>query len=96
MDKNIIPTEIEIMKMSMLVKIMSDSTRLKILFAIKNKPKSVYEIVDLVGATQSAISHQLSIMRGVNIVETTRQGNKIYYKLSDAKVCKILDIIKNI
>ena len=90
---NIIPSELEIMKMSLFIKVISDSTRLKILFAIKKKPKAVNQIVELVGATQSAVSHQLSIMRGVNIVETKREGNKIFYQLTDQKISKILDIV---
>ena len=85
----------DIMKMSLFIKVLSDSTRLKILFAIKKKPKSVSEIVECVGASQSAVSHQLSIMRGVNIVDTKRDGNKIYYLLADEKISKILDIVKS-
>ena len=95
MEKTTTPSEIEIMKMSLFVKVMADSTRMKILFAIKQKPKSVSEIVEIVGATQSAVSHQLSIMRGVNIVDTKREGNKIYYKLADSQISKILDIVKS-
>ncbi|MBE7082114.1 MAG: winged helix-turn-helix transcriptional regulator [Clostridiales bacterium] len=95
MEKTTTPSEIEIMKMSLFVKVMADSTRMKILFAIKQKPKSVSEIVEIVGATQSAVSHQLSIMRGVNIVDTKRDGNKIYYKLADSQISKILDIVKS-
>jgi len=88
------PTELEIMKMSLFMKVIADSTRVKILFAIKDKPKSVFEIQELVGATQSAVSHQLSLMRRVNIVETKREGNKIYYSLIDGSIAKVLDIVK--
>ena len=88
------PTELEIMKMSLFMKDMADSTRVKILFAIKDKPKSVFEIQELVGATQSAVSHQLSLMRRVNIVDTKRDGNKIYYSLVDSGIAKVLDIVK--
>ena len=95
MDKTVIPSETEILKLSLMLKVISDSTRVKILFAIKNKPKSVNEIVTLVGSTQSNVSHQLSILRGVNIVETKRDGNKIYYCLSDNKISKMLDIAKS-
>lgn len=94
MDKYKIPNEMDIMKMSLFLKVMADSTRVKILFSIKDKPKSVNEIVELVGATQSAVSHQLKIMRNVNIVETSRNGNKIFYSLADAQISKILDIVK--
>lgn len=95
MVKNNIPNEMDIMKMSLFLKVMADSTRVKILFAIKQKPKSVNEIVEIVGATQSAVSHQLSIMRNVNIVETTREGNKIFYSLADNQISKILDIVQS-
>lgn len=95
MEQTLIPSETDILKMSVMLKIMSDATRIKILFAIKNKPKSVTEIVTQVGATQSAVSHQLSIMRGVNIVETKREGNKIYYCLSDTNISKMLDIARS-
>ena len=94
MDKYKIPNEMDTMKMSLFLKVMADSTRVKILFSIKDKPKSVNEIVELVGATQSAVSHQLKIMRNVNIVETSRNGNKIFYSLADAQISKILDIVK--
>lgn len=94
MENNKIPNEMDIMKMSLFLKVMADSTRVKILFSIKEKPKSVNEIVDIVGATQSAVSHQLSLMRNVNIVDTTRQGNKIYYSLADKQISKILDIVR--
>jgi len=94
MSNSKMPTELEIMKMSLFMKVMSDSTRVKILFAIKDKPKSVTEIQDLVGATQSAVSHQLSLMRRMNIVDTKRDGNKIYYSLADDGIDKVLDIVK--
>lgn len=95
MNKTVIPAELDVMKMSLFLKVMADSTRVKILFAIKDKPKSVNEIVDLVGATQSAVSHQLRLMRNVNIVETKKNGNKIFYSLADNQISKILDIVKN-
>lgn len=89
------PTELEVMKISLFLKVMADSTRVKILFSIKDKPKSVAEIQELVGATQSAVSHQLSILRRLNVVSTTREGNKIFYSLVDAGIAKVLDIVKN-
>jgi len=87
------PKEIDIMKMSLFNKMLSDSTRLKILFSIKTQEKSVNDIVALVGETQSAVSHQLSLLRDVNMVKTKRDGNKIYYSLADSTVAKILDIV---
>lgn len=90
--KDKMPSELEIMKMSLFMKVLSDSTRVKILFAIKDKPKSVFEIQNLVGMSQSAVSHQLSLLRGIDIVTTTRKKNQIFYELSDKGVRDILNI----
>lgn len=95
MGKSTLPNEIDIMKTSLYLKIMSDSTRLKILYALRNKQRSVLDIADVVNATQSAVSHQLSIMKKFNILSTKREGNKIFYFLSDSKVLKILDIVQS-
>ncbi len=80
--------------MSLFMKVMSDSTRVKILYAIKDKPKSVYEIQQLVNMSQSAVSHQLALLRGIDVVSTSRDGNKIYYSLTDSGISNILDIVK--
>ena len=77
------------------MKVLSDSTRVKILFSIKNTQKSVYEIQEDINMSQSATSHQLALLRGIDIVGTKRDGNKIYYYLKDDSVKKILEIIKN-
>lgn len=90
-----IPNELEVMKMSLFLKVMADSTRVKILFAIKEKEKSVAQIQEIVGASQSAVSHQLSILRKLNVVSTKREGNKIFYSLTDDGIAKVLDIVYN-
>lgn len=93
--KNIkMPSEFDVMKMSLFMKVLSDSTRVKILFAIKDSPRSVFEIQELVDMSQSAVSHQLALLRGIDIVKTKREGNKIYYELTDSGVANILDIVK--
>ena len=94
MKNNKMPNELDVMKMSLFMKVLSDSTRVKILFAIKDKPKSVFEIQELVNMSQSAVSHQLSLLRGIDIVSMAREGNKIYYSLNDDGVKNILDIVK--
>lgn len=93
MSKDKMPTELDVIKISLFLKVMADSTRVKILYSIKNKPKSVSEIQELVGATQSAVSHQLSILRKLNVVSTKRDGNKIYYSLTDGGIENVLDIV---
>ena len=90
--KNKIPNELEVMQISLIMKVLSDASRLKILFAINGKPKSVSEIQEMVGMSQSAVSHQLAILKKANVVETKRYKNKIFYSIKNNGITKILDI----
>ena len=90
--KDNIPSELEVMRMSILMKVLSDASRLKILFTILKKPKSVQQIETSVHMTQSAVSHQLSLLRKAEIVETNRDGNKIYYSIKDKGIVDLLKL----
>lgn len=90
--KNKIPNELEIMRISIIMKVLSDASRLKILFAINGKAKSVYDIQSCVNMSQSAVSHQLSLLRKAKIVETKRDGNRIFYSIKDKGIVKLLDL----
>jgi len=74
------------------MKVLSDATRLKILFAIMGKPKMVNQIQSAVEMSQSAVSHQLSLLRKADIVSTNKQGNKVYYSIKDGGIAKLLEI----
>ncbi len=78
-------------KVSILFKTLSDPTRIKIIYALKNKERSVSEIVELVGITQSAVSHQLRVLRNVNLVNYVKKGKEVIYSLSDEHVYNIFD-----
>ena len=78
-------------KVSILFKTLSAPTRIKIIYALKNKERSVSEIVELVGITQSAVSHQLRVLRNVNLVNYVKKGKEVIYSLSDEHVYNIFD-----
>ncbi|WIF89043.1 ArsR/SmtB family transcription factor [Acholeplasma laidlawii] len=78
-------------KVSILFKTLSDPTRIKIIYALKNKELTVSEIVELVGITQSAVSHQLRVLRNVNLVNYVKKGKEVIYSLSDEHVYNIFD-----
>lgn len=80
---------------SNMFKILGDPTKLEILFALEEGNLCVSDLVNLLGFSQSLISHQLKIMRDNNIVVTNRQGNKVYYQLADDHVVQLLDIAKD-
>ncbi len=80
-------------KMESLLNIASDFTRLKILYAISDKEKNVGEIVNETGASQSLVSHQLHVLKKANLVSTYKIGTKVFYKLSDEHVTKLLEVV---
>lgn len=73
-----------------LFKNFSDSTRIRILFDLLNCEKAVNEIVQDLNMTQSAVSHQLSILKASKLIKNRREGKTIYYSLADKHVYNIL------
>lgn len=69
-----------------LFKVFADTTRIKILYALMGKELSVGEIAELVGATQSAVSHQLRTLKQAHLVKFQRDGKNVIYTLSDDHV----------
>lgn len=71
-------------------KIFGDQTRLRILDLLLNKPLCVNKISEKLDVSQSAISHQLKILRLSNLVKTEKNGKKVYYSISDDHIKIIL------
>lgn len=71
-------------------KIFGDTTRLIILDLLLNKPLCVNEISEKLDVSQSAVSHQLKILRLSNLVATDKIGKNVYYKISDDHIKVIL------
>lgn len=69
-----------------LFKVFADTTRIKILYALMGKELSVGEIAEIVGATQSAVSHQLRTLKQAHLVKFRRDGKNVIYALSDNHV----------
>ena len=72
-----------------LFKIFSDSTRVRILYALYQGELNVQEICDRLSMQQSAISHQLKILKMANLVKYRRDGKTMYYRLADDHVFTI-------
>ena len=73
-----------------LFKIFADTTRIKILYALMGKELCVAHIAEAVGNTQSAISHQLRILKQAHLVKFKRDGKNVNYSLADDHVFTIL------
>lgn len=73
-----------------LFKVFSDTTRIKILYALFDAPRSVGDIAETIGATQSAVSHQLRILKQARLVRFDRDGRSLIYSLADDHVHTML------
>ena len=77
-------------------KIFSNSTRLEILNLLRDKEMSVTELIEKTRLSQVNISQHLSIMKSKGIVISNRKGKNIYYKLTNPKIVKAFDIIREV
>lgn len=73
-----------------LFKVFVDTTRIKILFALMARPMPVGELAEAIGATQSAVSHQLRQLKQAHLVKFQRDGKSVIYSLSDDHVYTML------
>ena len=73
-------------------KVVGDETRMKILCTIAEDEVCVNDISDKIGMTNSAVSHQLKLLKTEGLVKARREGKNIYYSLDDQHVIDIIDI----
>ncbi len=73
-----------------LFKVFGDSTRIKILYALFEAELCVCDISKLLGLTQSAVSHQLRVLKANRLVKPRKDGKAVFYSLSDDHVRKII------
>ncbi len=74
-----------------LFKVLGDTTRIKILCALFQAEMCVCDISALLGMTQSAISHQLRVLKQARLVKYRKEGKVVYYSLDDEHVESIFD-----
>ena len=85
------PTENVLFDLSELFKVFGDSTRIRILYCLFESEMCVYDIATLLNMTQSAISHQLSVLKKSKLVKSRREGKTVIYSLADSHVRTIID-----
>lgn len=84
------PDETELYDLAELFKVFGDLTRIRILFVLFNAEICVCDIAETLGMTQSAISHQLRILKQSKLVKSRREGKSIFYSLADDHVKTII------
>ncbi|AUS96714.1 transcriptional regulator [Clostridium thermosuccinogenes] len=89
--KSKMPQEETLYDLAELFKVFGDSTRIKILWALDEAEMCVCDIAVLLNMTQSAISHQLRVLKQANLVKSRKEGKIVYYSLDDEHVRQIFD-----
>src|SRR3989338_1051826 len=77
-------------------KVFSNPTRLEILNLLRDEELSVSELIEKTKLNQANISQHLSIMKSKEIVTSNRKGKNIYYRLTNPKIIKAFDIIRDV
>ena len=84
------PEETELYDLSELFKVFGDSTRIRILFVLFEAEVCVCDLAKVLNMTQSAISHQLRILKQNKLVNSRREGKSVFYSLADGHVRTII------
>ena len=84
------PAEETLFDLAELFKIFGDSTRIKILYVLFESEMCVCDIAQLLGMSQSAIFHQLQVLKKSKLVKYRRKGKTVFYSLADSHVRTIL------
>jgi len=87
-----LPDDETIYKATRIFSALADSTRFKILSSLANGELCVCDLQELCGVTQSAVSHQLRLLRDIDLVRARREGQRAYYRLSDDHVKDMLKV----
>ncbi len=85
------PQEEQLYDLAELFKVFGDTTRVKILCALFEAEMCVCDISALLGMTQSAISHQLRVLKQARLVKFRKDGKVVYYSLDDEHIKNIFD-----
>ena len=89
--ENTMPQEEVLYDLAELFKVFGDSTRIRILYVLFETEMCVYDLSKLLNVTQSAISHQLRVLKQNKLVKFRREGKNIFYSLADEHVRTIIN-----
>ncbi len=84
------PSDEKLYELAEFFKVFADSTRIKILYVLSQEEMCVCDIGQILGVSQSAVSHQLRILKQMQLVKFRREGKTVFYSLSDGHIESIL------
>ncbi len=84
------PSSDDLVQLSDVFQVMSDSNRLKILHCLSQGEVCVCDISAVLGLSVSAVSHQLRLLRAMRLVTARREGKNVYYSLDDEHIARLM------
>ena len=84
--------EVENSKLAQLYKALGDKTRLKMLIALDQGEMCVCDLAAYLGVSESAVSHQLRLLRQLHLVTNRREGPILYYRLDDEHISQLINL----
>ena len=82
----------QIVSLSETFKVLSDPTRLKVVLALAKEELCVFDIAELLGVTESAVSHQLRLLKTLRLVKYRKEGKMVFYSLDDEHIEDLIRI----
>ena len=86
------PNEDTFNKLADLFKLIGDTTRCRILFALDQNEMCVCDLANVLNMTKSSVSHQLAVLRRSGVVKCRRSGKEVYYTLDDEHIVKLSEV----
>ncbi len=85
----------EVEKLTQFFKAAADPTRLKMLWALEQQEMCVCDLAAFIGVSESAVSHQLRLLKQLALVANRREGPVLYYRLNDEHVSQLIQLALN-
>ena len=92
--KKIMPSDDLLFDIAEVFKVFGDTTRMKIISALLEAELCVGDIAEITNSTQSAISHQLRVLKQAKLVKFRKEGKVVYYSLDDEHIATLYEIAK--
>lgn len=89
--KAVMISENETLRLAEVFKVLGDPTRIRVLYALSKCDMCVCDIAEALGMTQSAISHQLRILRDLRLVRYRKEGKSVFYSLDDSHIVQLFN-----
>jgi len=85
------PEENTLKELADFYKVFGDATRIRMLYVLLQHEVCVCDLAEILGMTQSAISHQLRVLKQMKLVKNRREGKTVYYSLADGHIQTIIN-----